>query len=180
MSTIEWVKLDLNARQTMDNGTWLKPHYFSESGRLWWPVYTPAHVDPQLGGVGNTPHFHIAWNRLADRSINALLRRCFGLSRDRQDLHRIVIHPEWIMDRRPDTRGAVSANSAPIWTSSHDEVHLLLKEMEVKLMGEEGPFDAVDGACPHRGCPLSEMVRVESDDKGVFRCAWHGIRVRTA
>lgn len=46
---------------------WVRATGPADPTREWWPVYWPAHADPEIGPVASYRHCHVAWNRLAER-----------------------------------------------------------------------------------------------------------------
>lgn len=159
VGTVRWVKIDPNAVARGENGFQTRPDTFA-AYRLWWPVYLPAHRDPQLGDVGSLLHYHVAWNRIPKTA-----------SRFGRNHAAYVIHEAWIAKWGRFCAPPIAPTPQPPepWRKSEN--------IERLLMGRVGPFDPTeDRRCPHRGCPLDEFT--EPDAEGIRRCPWHLIRVR--
>lgn len=119
-----WVRLD--HEQLRENGKW---PLFIATRRVWWPVYWPSHVDPELGPLGQQPHYHIAWNRLTDRQQGWVER--IACSNSRMYLARLGIAADIVVAQRQCRRGIVGPPIAPILP--REFVLKTWKEMRTKI-----------------------------------------------
>lgn len=136
----------------------------------WIPVIGPMHEDAQIIGFPY-PHFHIDW-RFARLDIyqSSHRRDSFSLRSDERFVYNWTVqcpnrHGERVILRGPEPRYMRFKRELPRFP--HEAASWMSKLTETYACAK-----LIDGVCPHRGIPVSAMIR----NGDVLTCPGHGLK----